>query len=255
MVPAQLDGLLDLGPRFELPRAVRAILTGGAAASSRLLRSCAERGWPVLTSYGLTEACSQVATQKPGTPYGAERGVGVPLPGISVRIEQGVIHIQGATLAGGYLGAGAEELIDPRVGFRTRDLGRIDAAGELHVLGRVDDLIISGGENVVPWEVEAALQGCPGVLEACVFGVSDPRWGEVVAAGLRTRADDDVGSLIASVQLEARQRLAPFRRPRYYVCVPEFILGKNGKLDRRETARALRTQIERAPERHRAPAE
>jgi O-succinylbenzoic acid--CoA ligase len=170
-----------------------------------------------------------------------------------VRIEEGVIHIQGATLAGGYLGVGAEELIDPHVGFRTRDLGRIDAAGELHVLGRVDDLIISGGENVVPWEVEAALQGCPGVLEACVFGLSDPRWGEVVAAGLRIRADDDVASRIASVHGEARQRLAPFRRPRYYVCVPEFILGKNGKLDRRETARALRTQIERAPERHSAP--
>ncbi len=246
MVPAQLGGLLELQPSFVLPSTVRAILTGGAAASPRLLSSCAERGWPVLTSYGLTEACSQVATQRPGTPYGPDRGVGLPLPGIEVRIDDGVIHIQGPTLASGYLGAGVEEIIDPRVGFRTRDLGRIDAGGELHVLGRVDDIIISGGENVVPSEVEAVLEACPGVLEACVFAVSEPRWGELVAAGLRTRVQDTT-TLVAAVEREARRRLAPFRRPRYYVCVPEFILGKNGKLDRRETARALRAQLERAP--------
>jgi O-succinylbenzoic acid--CoA ligase len=85
LVPAQLDGLLELGQRFELPRAVRVILTGGAAASRRLLRAGAERGWPILTSYGLTEACSQVATQRPGAPYDERRGVGVPLPGVGVR--------------------------------------------------------------------------------------------------------------------------------------------------------------------------
>jgi O-succinylbenzoic acid--CoA ligase len=144
MVPAQLDGLLELEPSFELPRAVRAILTGGAAASRRLLGAAATRGWPILTSYGLTEACSQVATQRPGTPHDAQRGVGVPLPGIGVRIDAGVIHIDGPTLASGYIGAGVDETIDRGRGFRTRDLGRIDSAGELHVLGRVDDVIISG---------------------------------------------------------------------------------------------------------------
>ncbi|HTV20526.1 MAG TPA: AMP-binding protein [Polyangiaceae bacterium] len=254
LVPAQLDGLLELEPRFVLPRAVRVILTGGAAASQRLLAAAAERGWPILTSYGLTEACSQVATQRPGTAYDERRGVGVPLPGIEVRIEAGVIHIAGPTLASGYIGAGVDETFDAVRGYRTRDLGRLDAAGELHVLGRVDDLIISGGENVAPAEIEGVLQGCPGVLETCVFGVPDPRWGEAVVAGLRTRVDDTAG-LIASAAAEARRRLAGFRRPKFYVCTREFAHGKNGKLDRAATVAALSRELERDPERWRAPAE
>lgn len=248
MVPAQLDGLLDLAPRLDLPRRVRAILTGGAAASPRLLGDCADRGWPVLASYGLTEACSQVASQQPGTVNRGELGVGVPLRGIGVRIEDGLIVIDGPTLASGYLGAGVEQRIDPQRGFRTRDLGRFDTSGRLHVLGRVDDLIISGGENVAPWEVEATLQGCAGVLDACVFGLPDPRWGQIVAAGLRTRSSD-VEALIASVDRESRRALAAFKRPRLYVCVSEFVYGKNGKLDRAATVRELSARLAVAPDR------
>jgi O-succinylbenzoic acid--CoA ligase len=248
MVPAQLDGLLELAPHVHLPSSVRAILTGGAAASPRLLGDCADRGWPVLASYGLTEACSQVATQQPGTVNRGGLGVGTPLSGIGVRIEDGVIHIDGPTLASGYLGAGAEQRIDAQRGFRTRDLGRFDASGQLHVLGRADDLIISGGENVAPWEVEATLQACAGVLDACVFGVADARWGQVVAAGLRTHSSD-VDALIASVDVETRRELAPFKRPRLYVCVREFAYGKNGKLDRAATVRELSARLASAPER------
>jgi O-succinylbenzoic acid--CoA ligase len=211
-----------------------------------LLGAAADRGWPVLASYGLTEACSQVATQRPGTVNRGELGVGVPLPGIGVHLDGGVIHIDGPTLASGYLGAGAEELITAERGFRTRDLGRFDAAGNLHVLGRVDDLIISGGENVAPWEVEAMLQGCAGVLEACVFGIDDPRFGQVVVAGLRTRVDD-VEALIAAVDREARQRLASFKRPRSYVCATEFAHNQNGKLDRASTISELRARLAAGP--------
>jgi O-succinylbenzoic acid--CoA ligase len=252
MVPAQIDGLLELGTSFDLPATVRAILTGGAAASARLLGATAERGWPVLTSYGLTEACSQVATQRPGTVNRGERGVGVPLPGIGVRIEGGVIQIDGPTLASGYLGAGEEEIISEKRGFRTRDLGRFDSAGQLHVLGRVDDLIISGGENVAPWEVETLLQGCEGVLEACVFGADDARWGQIVVAGIRTRVAD-VDGLIAAVERVARERLASFKRPRFYVCEPEFVQNRNGKLDRAATIELLRARLLESPGRHRRP--
>jgi o-succinylbenzoate---CoA ligase len=250
MVPAQLDGLLELGPRFELPASVRAILTGGAAASPSLLERCDARRWPVLTSYGLTEACSQVATQRPGTGRGP--GVGVPLPGIGVSIEDGVIQISGPTLATAYLGVGGETPI-AATGFRTRDLGRLDASGQLCVLGRVDDLLISGGENVVPWEVESMLARCEGVLEVCVFGVPDERWGEVVVAGLRTRSDAD--TLLPAVARAARRELAAFKRPRFYVCSAEFVYGKNGKLDRLATSAELRARVLAAPERYRAPTE
>jgi o-succinylbenzoate---CoA ligase len=246
VVPTQLDSLLELQPFFDMPSSVRAILTGGAAASPRLLGACADRGWPVLTSYGLTEACSQVATQPPGTTNRGELGAGRPLPGVSVRLGAGVIHIEGDILSSGYLGASDEPASNFQGGFTTRDLGRFDAQGNLHVLGRIDDLIVSGGENIAPWEVEAVLEACPGVLEACVFGVPDARWGQVVAAGLRT----DVAhteQLLAAVGEACRERLASFKKPRLYACVSRFSQGQTGKLDRRATAQSLISKLRPLP--------
>lgn len=253
VVPAQLEGLLEL-QGFEMPRSVRVILTGGAASSPRLLERCEARAWPVLTSYGLTEACSQVATRSPGTRSGDEAGVGVPLPGIGVFIDDGLIRITGPTLAAGYLSGDRVETFDPTLGFRTRDMGRLDAAGQLHILGRADDLIISGGENVAPLEIEAALAQCPGVLEVCAFGVEDARWGQVVAAGIRT-SETAPSELVAELAREARRRLATYKRPRYYVCAVDFAYGKNGKLDRRQTIATLRSRLEADPERYRATSE
>jgi O-succinylbenzoic acid--CoA ligase len=242
LVPTQVHGLLELEPRFHMPERVRAILTGGAAASHQLLAACAERSWPVLTSYGLTEACSQVATQRLGTTNLGELGAGRPLPGVRVRLHAGVIHVAGPTLLSGYLGNVSDPALDATGELQTRDLGRFDVDGNLHVLGRVDDLIISGGENIAPWEVEAVLEGCPGVLEACVFGVPDARWGEAVTAALRVHPGD-VDQLLASVERECQRRLASFKRPRFYACTSQFVHGLTGKLDRRATAEALRGQM------------
>lgn len=249
LVPTQLASLLELGGEFQLPERVRVILTGGAATSARLLEACFERAWPVVTSYGLTEACSQVATQHP--PGGARRdaGVGPPLEGVRVELHQGVIHVYGPTLMSGYIGADGAAC-DPETGFRTRDLGRLDEHGCLHVLGRIDGAIITGGENVAPMEVETLLESCPGVLEACVFGVPDPHWGEVVAAGLRVRAADVAASarIIEIARQQSERSLAAFKRPRLYACVSEFARGHSGKLDRGATA-ALLAAVLRAPQR------
>jgi o-succinylbenzoate---CoA ligase len=240
LVPTQLAGLLELGAEFELPAHVRVILTGGAATSVRLIELCSERGWPVVTSYGLTEACSQVATQHPASAGRRDAGVGPPLEGIRVELHQDVIHVFGPTLMSGYIGPGGEAC-EPETGFVTRDLGRIDAGGCLHVLGRIDDAIITGGENVSPREVETLLERCPGVLEACVFGVPDLHWGEVVAAGLRVQqADLCAGQrIVERARHECELGLAIFKRPRLYACVPEFARGHSGKLDRRATAALL----------------
>jgi O-succinylbenzoic acid--CoA ligase len=242
VVPTQLRGLLDLGSAFTLPRRVRVLLTGGAAASAALLGDCADRGWPVLTSYGSTEACSQIATQAPGTVNRGERGSGRPLPGVSVRLEKGLIEVAGPTLFSGYLG----ESVDPGVRsdgwFQTRDLGRFDEHGQLHVLGRVDDVIISGGENVAPWEVEAVLETCPGVREACVFGVPDPRWGQLVAAALNVKDPDPEAVLVRAAAI-ACERLAAFKRPRLYAWTSAFAEGRTGKLDRLQTAHELSPRL------------
>lgn len=245
LVPTQLHGMLELEPRLQLPSTVRALLTGGAAASARLLEACADRGWPVLTSYGLTEACSQVATQRPGSTNRGELGVGRPLPGVGVRLDAGLICVSGPTLFAGYLGAARDGELSRRDELRTRDLGRFDSDGNLHVLGRIDDLIITGGENVAPWEVESVLASCSGVLEACVFGVSDPKWGHVVAAGLRT--SEPAPSILDSVHEECQRRLAVFKRPRWYACTEAFLHGPTGKLDRRATADSLTARLRPAP--------
>jgi len=241
LVPTQLSALLALGPSFELPRSVRAILTGGAAASRPLLSACADRGWPVLTSYGSTEACSQVATQRPGTTNRGDLGAGHPLPGVEVQLRDGAIQLRGPTLFSGYL-AGPLQPFDAEGWFTTGDLGHFDEQGRLHVLGRSDHVIISGGENVSPGEVEAVLEACPGVLEACVFGVPDPHWGQLVAAALRVR-DLDPETILAGAERSAERLLAAFKRPRSYVLAPAFVCGPTGKLDRRATAEALRAQL------------
>ncbi|HKA91866.1 MAG TPA: AMP-binding protein [Haliangiales bacterium] len=217
LVPAQLARLLD--GAWTPPRWLRLVLLGGAAAPPRLLARAAAAGVPVVTTYGLTEACSQVATQVPGRP-GA--GCGPPLPGIAVRIADGDrIEIDGPTLFSGYLGE------PPRAPgwFATGDFGRFDAAGNLHVLGRRTDLIVTGGENVYAAEVEAYLdaRGVP----ACVFGVPDETWGEIVAA-----------ATTAPLPTAALADLAPFKRPRRIARVEALPLTPGGKPDR-AAARAL----------------
>jgi acyl-CoA synthetase (AMP-forming)/AMP-acid ligase II len=121
-------------------------------------------------------------------------------------------------------------------------LGHFDEQGRLHVLGRSDHVIISGGENVSPTEVEAVLEACPGVLEACVFAVPDPHWGQRVAAALRVR-ELDAETVLAGAESLAERLLAAFKRPRHYVLATAFVYGPTGKLDRRATAEALRERL------------
>jgi o-succinylbenzoate---CoA ligase len=240
VVPTQLMRWLELVPQSQpLPSRVRAILTGGAATSAALLAASAERGWPVLTTYGSTEACSQIATQAPAAAATrAEGGCGWPLDGVSVKLDGGRICVKGPTLFSGYHPP-AEPAFDADGWFRTQDLGRFDADGQLHVLGRADEVIISGAENVAPWEVERVLESCPGVLQACVFGVPDARWGQSVVAALRIderRREAVLAHLLALVN----ERLASFRRPRQLACLDEFVLNATGKVDRRRTAERAR---------------
>lgn len=223
VVPTVLKRMLDAGIR--LSPGVRAILVGGAAASPALLARAADAGWPVLTTYGLTEACSQVTTQRYGTTNRGEQGSGHPMAGVEIRIVDDVIEVRGPTLATGYGGAW----------LRTGDAGRLDAEGRLHVFGRRTDLIVTGGENVYPAEVEAALERCPGVESACVFGIPDEEWGEVVAAMLA--AGRDGPPPVEALENHLARELAPFKRPRRIKWVGALVYSANGKLDRAATSK------------------
>jgi len=230
-VPTMLVRLLDAGAT--IPDTVRAVLLGGAAADDRLLDRARALRVPVLTTYGLTEACAQVTTQRYGTEPGAEHGVGEPLPGVEVRIVDGEVHVRGPSLMTGYFPIGAHPSPFTDDGWLpTGDLGRLDDRGRLWIDARRTDLIVTGGENVYPAEVERVLEGIPGVAAACVFGVPDATWGATVAAAVvwsePSRTVDAVAEAVVA-------KLAPYKRPRWLADVSTLAFTTSGKLDRERT--------------------
>jgi len=227
LVPTMLAKVLDAHPQWTPPAHLRVVQIGGAAAPAALLERAARRGVPIVITYGCTETCSQVVV----TPYEfrfepARCGAGRPLPGAQVRVAGGHIQVKGPMRMAGYAG---EPPLDPQAWFDTGDLGEFDVEGFLHVKARAGDLIISGGENVYPAEVERVLESFPGIAAAGVFGVPDETWGEVVAAALVTHG-------VALDQRELARflaaRLASHKLPRRVCIVPSLPHTGAGKLDR-----------------------
>jgi o-succinylbenzoate---CoA ligase len=247
LVAATLARTLDARGDAPFPETVRAVLIGGGPTPAALLARAASAGLPVLQTYGLTEAASQVCTERPGEADGATSGQ--PLPGTQVRIVDaeeralpalaaGEIEVRGPTLFSGYLDDAQATAAALRDGWlRTRDLGALDDRGRLAVYTRRSDLILSGGENVYPAEVEAVLLSHPDVLEAAVLGRAHPAWGQVVIAILALRA----GASFSPPALEefCRARLAPFKVPRELHRVSELPRTAAGKVDRRSLAAAF----------------
>lgn len=234
LVPTMLTRILEDGPLRPFPDHVRAVFIGGDAARPSLLRAATARGVPVLTTYGLTEACSQVATQVYGEAVSLDGAVGPPLPGVEVRIVDGEIQVRGPNLLTCY--CPRERFGSPLVDggwLPTGDQGDLDERGRLRIRGRRSDLIITGGENVDPAEVERVLSGCPGVRDVCVFGVEDERWGQIVAVAI-VQADPPPSAL--AVANYARDHLAAHKRPRVFAFCDALPLGSTGKLDRRSVA-------------------
>jgi len=227
LVPTMLAKVLDAHPNWKPPAHLRAVLIGGAAAPARLLAGAAQRGLPIVITYGCTETCSQVVA----TPYelrfeAARCGAGRPLVGAQVRVVDGHIEVRGPMRMAGYAG---EPPLDPQAWFDTGDLGEFDGEGFLHVKARAGDLIITGGENVYPAEVEQVLEAFPGITAAGVFGVPDETWGQVVAAALVTKGElPEDRSLIQFLQ----QRLAVYKLPRRICRLPALPQTSAGKLDR-----------------------
>lgn len=240
LVPTMLDRLLATS--WQPPRTLRAVLLGGGPASPSLLARARDRGVPVLRTYGLTEACSQIATDPAaGDPCAAGDGL-APVSGAEIRVVEGIIHVRGPMLAQAYVTPSAAPLpLTPDGFFVTGDRGALDARGRLRVLGRSDDVIVTGGENVDPVEVEQALEACPGVAAACVFAVPDATWGSVVCAAIVSPSDDSPtdGELLRALD----ERLASFKRPRRIARTTELCTGSSGKLDRRATAATVATAL------------
>ncbi len=219
LVPAMLARLLDLG--IAPPASLRAVLIGGAALSGALHDRASAAGWPLHVSYGMSETAAQVATFRPGDGDWHEGMVGRAMPGHDLRIgDDGRIRIRGPQVMTGYLDGGG---CDPDGWLTTGDLGRIDDAGRLTVLGRADDMLVSAGRNVHPQEIESCLAACPGVDDIAVTGLPDPVWGDLVVALFVGSIDD--AALIAHARRHLPSAAVP-RRVRRLERLPRNAAGK-----------------------------
>ncbi|WP_235866215.1 AMP-binding enzyme [Serinibacter arcticus] len=226
LVPTQLRRVLDDPGATAAAAAFDAVLVGGAATPAPLLEQARAAGIAVVTTYGMTETSG-------GCVYD-----GVPLSGVTVRIDDGGrIVLAGPQLALGYVTADGLTPIAPEL--TTADRGTWDGA-VLRVLGRADDVVLTGGVNVDPADVEAAALAVDGVAEVCVVGVPDPEWGQLVAAAIVPgpgAADED--ALVVAVRAGVRDALGGPWVPRRVVLVPELPLRGPGKPDRVAVARLL----------------
>jgi O-succinylbenzoic acid--CoA ligase len=228
------------------PASLRCVLLGGGPAAEPLLRECVRFGVPVVQTYGLTETASQVATLDPRDALRKVGSAGKPLFGLELRIVSdsgeecspgaaGEIVVRGPTVTQGYLKRPEATAAAIRDGWLyTGDIGCLDDEGYLYVLDRRDDLIVSGGENVYPAEVESVLELHPDVREAGVYGCRDERWGQVAMAVVVPRA----GATASPDEIIAfcRERLAGYKTPVEVEFASALPRNAAGKLLRRALA-------------------
>lgn len=226
LVPTQLRRLLDA--QVDLS-SFRAVLLGGAAPPPGLVERARAAGAPVVTTYGMTETCG-------GCVYD-----GKPLDGVGVRVDGGErIWLRGPMLTSGYRlrpDLTAESLVDGWL--RTSDRGRLRADGTLEVLGRLDDVIVSGGENVDPATVSAALASHPSVDDVVVVGVPDDEWGQAVAAVVVLAPGAHLA--VAEARAWCADRLPAAALPRLVVPVAALPVLASGKPDREALRRIAYT--------------
>ena len=223
VVAVMLQRMLDARGDRPFPASLRCVLAGGGPVPRSLLERCAALDVPVMQTYGLTEAASQVATLPPNDALRRVGSAGRALYPNRIRVvigardaapdEPGEILVSGPVVMAGYTSGAADTnraIVDGWL--HTGDIGRIDPDGHLHVLDRRDDLIITGGENVYPAEVEAALLAFPGVAEAGVIGVADDSWGQRVVAIVRFDAPSGAPP-IDELRTHCRALLAGYKVP------------------------------------------
>lgn len=230
LVPTQLVRLLDDPAATAALAAFDAVLLGGAGTAPDVLARARAAGVRVVTTYGITETCG-------GCVYD-----GVPLDGVRASLDDtGRVLLAGPVLADGYRGrpdldATAFTTTPAGRALRTTDLGRLDG-GVLTVLGRADDVLVTGGVKVAPAAVEAVLAGLAEVREVCVVGVPDAQWGQAVVAVVVPRAG--AAPALAHVRALVAERLGPAHAPRRVVAVDALPLRGPGKVDRAAVARLV----------------
>ncbi len=254
VVSNMLARMLDQRGDQPYPPAFRTALVGGGPVPAPLLERCATAHIPVMQTYGMTETASQAVTLAPAEALRKLGSAGKPLPGIELQLEHegqplgetgphavGEILLRGPNITPGYAGRPEATELAWRGGwFHTGDLGWLDDEGFLYIADRRDDLIISGGENIYPAEVEAVLLSHPAIEEAGVVGRPDPKWGQVPVAFVKLRTG--FSTTEAEIQTFCAGRLARYKVPVWVIFSDKLPRNATGKLLRRKLRGGLRTE-------------
>ncbi|HEY9851021.1 MAG TPA: 2-succinylbenzoate--CoA ligase [Leptolyngbyaceae cyanobacterium] len=254
LVPTQLQRLLNNHPDWLSE--FKTVLLGGAPAWDELLTQAKRYHIPLALTYGMTETASQIVTMKPADFLNGNHSSGRVLPHAKVTIRTadgeileanqiGIITIQAASLALGYYpDISFIKNQQDTTFFQPDDLGFFDEEGYLNIVGRISNKIITGGENVFPFEVEAAIMTTNLVKDVCVIGLPDKHWGQVVIAiyvpnNLQV-SDEDLKTAI-------QEQLCNFKRPKYWISVENLPRNAQGKVNYRQIQQLAITWLQSRP--------
>lgn len=230
VVTTMVQRLLDTYTKSYHPK-FRCMLLGGGPASKTILESCFAKGIPLIQSFGMTETASQIVTLPPEDALQKIGASGKPLFPAEVKIsDQDEILLKGPNITAGYLHneAATQAAFDANGWFRTGDIGYLDQDGFLFVQERRSDLIISGGENIYPTEIEHVLLDYPTVLEVAVVAKQDDKWGEVPVAFLVTTE----GTSEEQLHQFCEERLAKYKIPHQFHFLDELPKTASQKIQR-----------------------
>jgi len=259
LVPTMLKRLLE-NPVFQTHNNFKAILLGGGPADSELLRITAQRGIPLVSSYGMTETCAQIAANpllKPSGMYRPIKSVGnIFKPNmIQIRNEEnkelsannsGSIWLKGPQVFDGYFSSEnnivqKNSSFDDEGWFNTGDFGYLNANGHLFIESRRTDLIITGGENVSPFEVESELEKIDPISEAAVFGMDDKEWGQQVVAVVVAKTKEKLQT--REIQDMLKTKITSFKVPKKIIQTEQLPRTQNGKIKRYELTKLFEQEL------------
>jgi len=247
LVPTQLQRLLQKSDLTTWLSRFQTVLLGGAPAWLELLETSRNYGIHLAPTYGMTETASQIATLKPEAFLAGNNTSGQILPHAKVIIkgengeilgtnQTGMINIKADSLALGYY----PEFFSNQEEFRLDDLGYIDENGNLKIVGRNSNKIITGGENVFPNEVEAAIIATQMVEDVCVIGLPDLQWGEIVTAIYIPKSSN---INIDNLKTAMEDKLSKFKHPKKWIVVESLPRNAQGKINREQLQQNYRTEV------------
>nr|WP_323741815.1 o-succinylbenzoate--CoA ligase [Salinibacillus xinjiangensis] len=246
VVTVMVEQLLERLQNESYPDSLRCLLLGGGPAPKPLLEKCKDEGIPIFQSYGMTETSSQIVTLSAQDALTKIGSAGKPLFPAQLKIQQesgydvpnvvGEIVVKGPMVTQGYFEReeANQDTFHDDGWLKTGDLGYIDEQGYLYVVDRRKDLIISGGENVYPAEVESALKGIQGVKDAGVTGIEDHKWGQVPVGFIVRQLDSKLDE--AEIMEELQNKLAKYKIPKAIYFVDDLPRNASKKLLRRTLA-------------------